>query len=150
MKRPSANSASPPAFWTWRKKLLLLSLVLFVTFSYYFMAHAGPWVALSARNNSPFDTVLLFQEVWILDARAEFFGEYFLILSPFLLGYFFWWFKPTVWRFIAPGCYLFLLLTVWFPALRTGTGLSVSWSQALWMNPDYITQIPAWLRFLYL
>lgn len=141
------------AFWTWKGKLLFLFLVFFVTFSYYYMSNGSKalwWFARLSTHGEvyPFSFIEFVSTIWDECIDAHFWEGYAIALVPFLLLYLFWWFKPNIWRFIAPGFYLFLLLTVWFAALRSGG--AVSWEEAIIDYPEYISQIPAWFKFLYM
>lgn len=153
MDTTPAYNARFAAFWTRKKKLLFLFLVLFVTFSYYYMSYGGKaiwWYARISRHGEvcPFSFADFLFTIWVECIDAHFWEGYAIALAPFLLLYLFWWFRPNIRRFIAPGFYLFLLLTVWFAAVRPRG--PYSWEEAIIDYPGYISQIPAWLKFLYM
>lgn len=142
-------------FWTRKKKLLLLFLVLFVTLFYYFLAYGGSTIWSFGRINSrepfPFSYLTFFHWTWAESVNAHFWAEYFLVMSPFLLGYFFWWFKPNIWRFFFPALCMFLVIVFYRPWLISSSYMAgYSYSDAVYKYPDYAAQIPAWLRFLFL
>lgn len=153
MKLTAAYTAPKATFWTRRKKLLLLFLVLFVTFSYHYMSYGDGRVWWYARLSAPgapypFSFVDFISGIWSERVDAEFWGYYFLAMTPFLLLYPFWWRKPTVGRFLAPGLYLLIFVGAYFYHLHTLTAFN--WPQLMAPFPEYIAEIPAWLRFLYL
>lgn len=149
MKTSPSGVAPMHAFWTWRKKLFLLLLVIFVTFSYYYLSLGGITLESWARENLSFSYYYLINRIWYTNGRTDILMSYLFCISPFLLAYIFWWRKPNISRSLFPCSYMFLLAIVATCYLRS-CAMAVTWPHAVSVNPDYITQIPAWLRFLYL
>lgn len=137
------------AFWTRRRKIFFLLPVIFVTFSYYYLSLGGPTVELDARDNITFNYYYFLNDIWHGHGGTDIFIHYLFGMSPFLLAYIFWWRKPNILRFLFPCSYLYFLAT-FAPGYLRSSAMAVTWAEAVSVNPDYISQIPAWLRFLFL
>lgn len=92
MKTPPSGAAPKPAFWTRKKKLFLLLLVLFVAFSYYYMSHGAQplyWYAMrsSPGRLEPFSFVFFLSCIWTNSIdHVNFWGTYSILMAPFVLG----------------------------------------------------------------
>lgn len=154
MKTSPSGAAPKAAFWTWRKKLFLLLLVLFVAFSYYYMSHGAQplyWYAMGSSPGrlEPFSFIDFLSYIWTNSINhVNFWGTYSILMAPFVLGYLIWWFRPNVLRSIFPLLYILTIGSLGFLYLHGMTAFE--WPQEMKNCPEYITQIPAWLRFLYL
>lgn len=147
MKITASSATLKPVFWTWRKKLLLLALIFFITFMDYWLRNCGNVLEYYARYEHHFNLPGILSYAWSTDVRIS---DYFLAMAPFLLGYFFWWRKPNVARALLPCLYLLFFGYFCANMFRLFYSYGPWWGSVMNVNPDYISQIPAWLRFLFL